>query len=65
LDAEHAGPVDDDVVDRLELVGAELRRGVPRERAQPLERGGLEAVDVGGSQAGIVSAGGDESTEVV
>ena len=44
LDAEHPGAVGHDVVDRLELVGAELRRRVPGEGAQAVQGGGGERV---------------------
>ena len=44
LDAEHARAVGDDVVDRLELVRAELRRRIAREGAEAIQGGVGERV---------------------
>jgi hypothetical protein len=48
LDAEHARAVADEVADRLELVGAEVRRGVACEGAEALEGGGVDRGRGGG-----------------
>ena len=39
LDAQDAGPIDDDVADRLELTAAELRVRIVGENAKPLQGG--------------------------
>ena len=57
LDAEHPRAVDDHVADRLELIGPELRRRVPRERAQTIKRRGLERLSGGDGHLHTAAAG--------